>query len=87
VSWPEVTPHEWNRQQLQLVVRTEDDRDGTSTTLLPGTSAMNIDRRTHVEYPHLLCVSGPFSGPRTSRSPTSTSMSPSRTQEVGLPCI
>jgi hypothetical protein len=48
---------------------------------------MNVDRRTHVEYPLLLHVSGPFSGPQTSRSPTSTSMSLSKTQEVGWPSI
>jgi hypothetical protein len=36
-----------------------------------------------VEYQRLLHVLEPFSGPLTSRSPTSTSTSPSRTQEVG----
>jgi hypothetical protein len=41
---------------------------------------MNADRKTHVESPHLLCVFGPSSGPLTSKSPTSTSTSLSRTR-------
>jgi hypothetical protein len=48
---------------------------------------MNVDKKTHVEYPRLLRVLGPSSGPRTSRSPTSTSMSLSRTQEAGWSSI
>jgi hypothetical protein len=42
-----------------------------------------FDMRIRVEYRRLLHISGPFSGPLTSRSPTSTSTSPSRTWEAG----
>jgi hypothetical protein len=52
------------------------------TTPLPGTGTMNVDKKTHVEYMRLLHVSGPSNGPQTSRSPMSTSMSLSRTQEA-----
>jgi hypothetical protein len=74
-----VAPPELSRQQPQLVARPGDDRDGTSATPLPGTGTMTVDRRTHVEYQRLLRVLGPSTGPQTSRSPTSTSMSLSRT--------
>jgi hypothetical protein len=66
---------------------TQDGRDGTSATLLPRTGTTTVDRRTHVGYMRLLRVSGPSSGPQTSRSPTSTNMCLSRTQEVGWPSI
>jgi hypothetical protein len=59
----EVTPPELSRQQPQLVARPGDDRDGTTATPLPGSGITNDDRRTHVEYPRLLCVLGPSSGP------------------------
>jgi hypothetical protein len=87
VSPREVAPPELSRQQLQLVERPGDDRDGTSATPLPGTGTTTVDRRTHVEYLRLLRVSGPSSGPQTSRSPTSTNTSLSRTQEAGWPSI
>jgi hypothetical protein len=79
----EVRPLELSRQRLQLVAQPGDGRDSTSVTPLPGTDTTVIDRRTHVEYLRLLHVSGPFSGPRTSTSPTSTNMSLSRTREAG----
>jgi hypothetical protein len=60
--------------------QTGDGRDNTSPTPLPGTDAMNTDRKTHVEYLRLLHVSRPSSGPLTSKSPTSTSTSLSRTR-------
>jgi hypothetical protein len=66
----------------QPVARSGDGRDDTSPTPLPRTDTMNVDRNTHVEYPRLLRVSRPYSGPRTSRSPTLTSMSLSRTWEA-----
>jgi hypothetical protein len=79
----EVTPLEWSRRRLQLVAQPGDGRDGTSATPLPGTGTTTVDKRTRVEYLCLLRVSGPSSGPQTSRSPTSTNMSLSRTREAG----
>ena len=76
-SWP----------RLQLVAPPGDGRGTTTTTHLPGTDNIIDDRRTHVEYQHSLHVSGPFSGPLTSKSPTSTSTSLSRTREAGWSSI
>jgi hypothetical protein len=84
-SWLDVTPPELSRRRLQLVVRSKDGRDNTSPTPLLGTDTMNADRKTHVEYPRLLRVSGPSSVPLTSRSPTSISTSLSRTRGAGWP--
>jgi hypothetical protein len=78
-SWLKVVPPELSRQQPQPVARSGDGRDDTSATPLPKTGTMNDDQRTHVEYSRLLRVSGSSSGPKTSRYPTSTSMSLSRT--------
>jgi hypothetical protein len=86
-SLREVRPPELSRQQLQLAARPEDGRGTTSTTPLPRTDIIVVDRRTHAEYHRSLHVSGPFSGPQTSKSPTSTSMSLSRTREAGWPSI
>jgi hypothetical protein len=83
----EVTPPELSRLQHQPVARSGDSRDDTSTTPLPRTDTMNVDMKTHLEYPRLLHVSGPSSGPKTSRSPTSTSTGLSRTREAGWPFI
>jgi len=52
-----------------------------------GTGTMNVERKTHVESSCLLCISEPSSGPLTSKSPTSTSTSLSRTREAGWPSI
>ena len=82
-SLREVRPPGLSRQQLQLAAQPGDGRGRTSTTPLPRTDTTIVDRSIRVEYRRLLHVSGPFSGPLTSRSPTSTSTSPSRTQEVG----
>jgi hypothetical protein len=79
----EVRPPGLSWQWLQLAARPRDGRDSTSTIPLPGTNTTIVDKRTHVEYQRLLRVSGPFSGPQTSKSPTSTSTSLSRTQEAG----
>jgi hypothetical protein len=79
----EVMPLELSRQWLQLVALPGDGRDSTSTTLLHGTDTMVVDRRTRVEYLRSLRVSGPFIEPQTSRSPTSTNTSLSRTREAG----
>jgi hypothetical protein len=75
----EVTPPELSQRRLQLAARPRDGRDGTSETPLPGTGTTTVDRRTRVEYLRLLRVFGPSSGPQTSRSPTSTNTSLSRT--------
>jgi hypothetical protein len=82
-SLHEVRPPGLSRQRLQLVARPGDDRGSTSVTPLPRTDITIVDRRTHVEYQHSLRVSGPFSGPLTSKSPMSTSTSLSRTREAG----
>ena len=82
-SLREVRPPGLSRQQPQLVAQPGDGRGSTSTTPLPGTDTTIVDRRTRVEYRRSLHVSGPFSGPLTSRSPTSTSTSLSRTREAG----
>jgi hypothetical protein len=72
-----------SRPRLQLVAPPGDGRDTTTATPLPGTDNIIDDRRTHVEYQHLLRASGPFSGPLTSRYPTSTNMNLSRIREAG----
>jgi hypothetical protein len=82
-SLSEVRPPGLSRQQLQLAARPRDGRGSTSITPLPGTDTTIVDRRIRVEYRRLLYVLGPFSGPLTSRSPMSTSTSPSRTREAG----
>jgi hypothetical protein len=83
----EVRPLELCRQRLQLEALPGGGRDSTSATPLPGTGITIVDRRTHVGYQRLLRASGPFNGPRTSRSPTSTNTSLSRTREAGWPFI
>jgi hypothetical protein len=52
-----------SRPRLQLVAPPKDGRGTTTTTPLPGTDNIIDDRRTHVEYRHLLRASGPFNGP------------------------
>jgi hypothetical protein len=79
-SWLGVAPPKLSRLWPQLVARPGDDRDGTPLTPLPGTDIMNADKKTHVGSPRLLRVSGPSSGPLTSKSPKSTCTSLSRTQ-------
>jgi hypothetical protein len=79
----EVRPLELSQQRILMEALPGDGRDSTSATPLPGTGTTIIDRRTRVEYPHLLHVLGPSSGPQTSRSPTSINISLSRTQEAG----
>jgi hypothetical protein len=86
-SLHEVRPPGLSRQQLQLAAQPGDGRGSTSTTPLPGTDTTTVDRKTCVEYRRLLHVSGPFSGPLTSRSPMSTSTNLSRTQEAGWSSI
>jgi hypothetical protein len=79
----EVRPLGLSRQRLQLAAQPGDGRGSTSATPLLGTDTTIVDRRTHVEYLRSLHVSRPFSGPQTSKSPTSTSTSLSRTWEAG----
>jgi hypothetical protein len=82
-SLREVKPPELSRQRLQPAARPGDGRGTTSTTPLLETDIIIVDGRTHAEYRRSLHVSGPLSGPLTSKSPTSTSTSLSRTQEAG----
>jgi hypothetical protein len=82
-SLREVKPPELSQQRLRPAARPGDGRGTTSTTPLPGTDIIIVDRRTHVEYRRSLHVSGPFNGPLISKSPTSTSTSLSRTREAG----
>jgi hypothetical protein len=86
-SLHEVRPPRLNRQQLQLAARPGDGRGSTSTTPLLGTDTTIVDGRTRVEYRRSPRVSGSFSGPLTSRSPTSTSTNLSRTREADWPSI
>jgi hypothetical protein len=79
----EARPPELSRQRLRPAARPGDGRSTTSTTPLPGTDIIVVDRRIHVGYRRSPHVSGPFNGPLTSKSPTSTSTSISRTQEAG----
>jgi hypothetical protein len=74
-----------SRPRLQLEAPPGNGRGTTTTTPLPGIDNIINDRRTHVEYWHLLRASGPFNGPLTSRYPTSTNMNLSRIREVGWP--
>jgi hypothetical protein len=74
-----------SRPRLQLEAPPGDGRGTTTITPLPRTDNIIDDRRTHVEYRHLLRASGPFNGPLTSRYPTSTNMNLSRIQEAGWP--
>jgi hypothetical protein len=78
-----VRPLGLSRLRLRLVAPPEDGRGTMTTTPLPGTDIIIDDKRTRVEYQHLLHASEPFSGPLTSRSPTLTNMNPSRIQEAG----
>jgi hypothetical protein len=73
-----VRPPRLSRLRLRLVAPPGDGRGTMTTTPLPGTDIILDDKRTRVEYRHLLHTSGPFSGPLTSRSPTLTNMNPSR---------
>jgi hypothetical protein len=81
-SLHEVRPLGLSRQRPQLVAQPGDGRGSTLATPLPRTDTTIVDRRTRVEYPRSLRVSRPFSDPQTSKSPTSTSTSLSRTQEA-----
>jgi hypothetical protein len=74
-----------SRPRLQLEAPPGDGQGTTMITPLPGTDNIIDDRRTRVEYRHLLRASGPFNGPLTSRYPTSTNTNLSRIQEAGWP--
>jgi hypothetical protein len=80
-----VRPPELSRQRLQLVAPPGDGRGTTTTTPLSGKDIIIDDKKTPMEYQRLLHASGPFSGPLTSRSPTSTNMNLSRIREAGWP--
>jgi hypothetical protein len=78
-----VRPPGPSRPRLRLVAPPGDGRGTTTTTPLPGKDIITDDKKTVVEYQLLLHASGPFNGPRTSRSPMSTNMNLSRIQEAG----
>jgi hypothetical protein len=80
-----VRPPELSRLQLQPAAQPKDSRGTTTTTPLPGIGIIITDKKTHAEYRRSLHVSEPFNGPQTSKSPTSTSTSLSRTWEAGWP--
>jgi hypothetical protein len=84
-SQPGVRPPGLSRQRLRLVVPPRDGRGTTTTTPLPRTDIIPDNRKTRVEYLHLLHASGPFNGLLTSRYPMSTNMNLSRIQEAGWP--
>jgi hypothetical protein len=85
VSLCGVRSPELSRQRLRPAAQPGDGRGTTTTTPLPGIDIIIADRRTHVEYRRSLHVLGPFNGPLTSKSPTSTSTSLSRIWEAGWP--
>jgi hypothetical protein len=80
-----VRPPGPSRPRLQLVAPPGDGRGTTTTTPLPEKDIITDDKKTVVEYRRSLHASGPFNGPRTSRSPMSTNMNLSRIQEAGWP--
>jgi hypothetical protein len=80
VSRLEVAPPELSRLRPQLVARPGDGQHDTPPTPLPGTDIMNADKKTHAGFSRLLRAFGPSSGPLTSKSPTSTSTSLSKTR-------
>jgi hypothetical protein len=80
-----VRPPGPSRPRLQLVAPPRDGRGTTTTTPLPEKDIITDDKKTDVEYWHLLHALGSFNGPLTSRSPTSTNMNLSRIREAGWP--
>jgi hypothetical protein len=84
-SQPEVRPPGLSRQRLRQAVPPGDGRGTMTTTPLPETDIIPDDRKTCVEYLHLLHALGPFNGLLTSRYPMSTNMNLSRIQEAGRP--
>jgi hypothetical protein len=85
VSLRGVRPPELSRRRPQPAAQPRDGRGTTTTTPLPGIDIIIADRRTRVEYRRSLHILGPFNGPLTLKSPTSTSTSLSRTREAGWP--
>jgi hypothetical protein len=80
-----VRPPGPSRPRLRLVAPPRDGRGTTTTTPLPGKYIITDDKKTIVEYRRLLHASGPFNGPLTLRSPTSTNINLSRIREAGWP--
>jgi hypothetical protein len=75
VSRLEVAPPELSQLRPRPVARPRDDRDDTLPAPLPRTDLMNAGRKTHAGSPRLRAIQWPL----TSKFPTSTSTSPSRT--------
>jgi hypothetical protein len=78
-----VRPPGPSRSRLRLVAPPGNGRGTTTTTPLPGKDIITDDKKTAVEYQRLLHALGPFYGPLTSRSPTSTNMNLRRIWEAG----
>ena len=74
-----------SQQRPRLAVLPGDGRGTTTTTPLPGTDIIPVDKKTRVGCLPLLHALGPFNGPLTSRSPTSTNINLSRIREAGWP--
>jgi hypothetical protein len=85
VSQLGVRPPELSRQRPRPAVLPRDGRGTTTTTPLPGTNIIPIDKKTRVGCLPLLHALGPFNGPLTSRYQMSTNMNLSRIQEAGWP--
>jgi hypothetical protein len=84
-SWHGVRPPGPSRPRLRIVAPPGDGRGTTTTTPLPRKDIITDDKKTPVEYRRLLHALGPFNGPLTLRSPTSTNMNLSRIREAGWP--
>jgi hypothetical protein len=80
-----VRPPGPSRPRLRLVAPPGDGRGTTTTTPLPEKDIITDNKKIVVEYRRLLHASGPFSGPLTSRSPTSINMNLSRIRKAGWP--
>jgi hypothetical protein len=80
-----VMPPELSQQRPRLAVLPGDGRGTTTTTPLPRTDIIPVDKKTRVECLPLLHALGPFNGPLTSRYQMSTNMNLSRIQEAGWP--
>jgi hypothetical protein len=74
---------ESSQQQPQPTVWPEDGRGDLILAPLPGINDMIIDKRIRVGSPRSPLAFGPSNGLLILKSPSSTNMSPSRTQGVG----
>jgi hypothetical protein len=82
-----VRPPGPSRSRLRLEAPPGSGRGTTTTTPLPGKDTITDDKKTFMEYQRLLHALGPFYGPLTSKSPTSTNMNLRRIREAGWSSI